>query len=89
MRVLHRCDVRCCVNPAHLFLGTDADNMRDMAAKGRGYVTRGEDHAMAKLTSEAVGEIRASKQTSAELARRYGVSHKTIRLVRGGVTWSR
>ncbi len=34
--VLHRCDVRCCVNPNHLFLGTQADNIHDMWAKGRG-----------------------------------------------------
>lgn len=39
MSVLHRCDVRCCVNPDHLFLGTQADNMRDMTAKGRNKVT--------------------------------------------------
>jgi hypothetical protein len=37
--VLHRCDVRCCVNPDHLFLGDQAANMRDMAAKGRNVLT--------------------------------------------------
>lgn len=35
MCVLHKCDVRCCINPDHLFLGTDADNVADMIAKGR------------------------------------------------------
>jgi hypothetical protein len=43
MQVLHRCDVRACVNPAHLFLGTNADNLRDMAVKSRAAKMPAED----------------------------------------------
>lgn len=37
LHVLHRCDIRCCVNPDHLFLGTPQDNVDDKMAKNRGY----------------------------------------------------
>jgi len=64
--------------------------MQDMQQKGR---TRGnggktgESNRLAKLTWSAVAEIRISKAPSAELARKFGVSHKCVRLVRRGETW--
>jgi len=82
--VLHRCDVRACYNPRHLFLGTQADNMTDMAKKGRGGKS---------LTREQVGEIRRvynpTKYHSgtAALARRFGVGRNTIKRVARGITW--
>lgn len=57
--VLHRCDVPLCVNPAHLFLGTQRDNGRDMAEKGRSLF--GEKHNQAKLTELEVVEIRRKR----------------------------
>jgi hypothetical protein len=47
LHVLHRCDVPMCVNVDHLFLGTQADNMRDMCAKGRHNGPRGVTHPFA------------------------------------------
>ena len=48
MRVLHRCDNPRCINPEHLFLGTQADNVADMVAKGRGWWQRGKAHSGAE-----------------------------------------
>ena len=72
MFVCHKCDVRLCVRPDHLFLGTCAENLGDMAAKGRS--TR-------KLTDEAVVAIRqrwSAGETQMALAREYGVSQNTV-----------
>lgn len=55
--VLHKCDNRSCVNPAHLFLGSQKDNMRDCAWKER--IGHGERHGHVKLTAEDVTEIKA------------------------------
>lgn len=89
MCVLHRCDVRACVNPRHLFLGTKADNTADMMAKGRGKIPnfRGEECGNSKLTEDHVRQIRRSTLPSAHLAVRFGVVPSTVRWVRSGATW--
>lgn len=71
LRVLHKCDVRCCVNPDHLFLGTPQDNTDDMMRKRRSKTAR--------LTERDVYEIRSSREASPVLAARYGVSPSAIR----------
>lgn len=88
--VCHRCDIRCCCNPHHLFLGTQQVNNTDMANKDR---TRfGEDQHMAKLTAELVRAMRvrhASGESMSSLAREIGVSIPTARKAIRGITWSR
>jgi len=89
--VLHRCDVKRCINPAHLFLGTDADNMADKVAKGRSANQRGERSGLAKLTPEAVLAIMArldAGETTTNVARDFGVHRNTVLAVKTGERWA-
>lgn len=63
LQVLHKCDVRNCCNPDHLFLGTHKDNMMDMAKKMRGAAQLGKYNNQAKLTEVDVLAIRAAHQS--------------------------
>lgn len=85
--VLHSCDVPCCVNPAHLRLGTRADNAAD--AKRRGRAMHGETHYQAKITTRIADEIRGSRERSVVLAARYGISRQSVADIRAGRTWSK
>ena len=85
--VLHRCDNPKCINPEHLFVGTQADNMKDMAAKGRGGAPRGAKHLSAKLTEEQAKYVLASSANSSALAKELGVTYQTIYALRTGITW--
>jgi HNH endonuclease len=90
MVVMHTCDTPLCVNPAHLVLGTFAENTADMIAKGRKRTVAkvGNENGKALLTPEMVRYIRASDKSQAELARELGVDKNTVRGVLIGRTWS-
>jgi hypothetical protein len=85
MRVCHKCDCPPCINPAHLFLGTDADNQADCAAKGR--ARRGASNGRAVLTEDDVRAIRLSSDTQEILAAMYGVHQGTISDAKTGKRW--
>lgn len=88
MCVCHRCDVPACINPDHLFLGTHADNMADMALKKRQpRIPRGERHKASKLTDAIVRLIRADGRSQQAIADEYGVSQSNISRVLLGHTW--
>jgi len=80
MHVLHKCDNRSCVNPHHLYLGTNQDNIDDKVERGN--VPSGEELWSSKLTESEVSEIRArykdEEVTQAELASEYGISQSNI-----------
>ena len=83
--MLHACDNRACVNPDHLYAGTNIENMRDMTSRGRALV--GPRNHSSKLTADNVRIIRFSALSHTELARIYGVSRPAIRNVRIGAAW--
>ena len=87
--VLHRCDNPICVNPNHLFLGSQADNARDMWTKGRAKpgVSLGERHGMSKVTESMVREIRTSSESGVSLSRRLGITPTTVCDIRKRRTW--
>jgi len=96
MCILHHCDNPPCCNVSHLFMGTKADNARDMYAKGRDTYTtnrnRGEQCSQAKLTDVEVLEIRRlwaeTSKTQGEIGKMFGVSIHTISAIICGKIWT-
>lgn len=90
LHVLHRCDTPACVNPEHLFLGTHADNMRDMANKSRRAF--GSRHHGAKLTEGLVALMKQRMREGVgtlQLAREFNIAPSSVSEIRHGRRWRR
>lgn len=88
LQVLHHCDNPPCVNPAHLFLGTNADNVADKLRKGRLPDTRGERNANAHLTAALVQQIRDATGSQQAIGARFGVSQSLVSQIKRRVAWA-
>ncbi len=90
LHVLHKCDNPPCVNPRHLFLGTQLDNNRDRYLKGRSRGAKGQSNCNAKLTDDDVRQIHrfvASGDGPTRIAKRYKVSRQLIWQISTGKIW--
>lgn len=88
---LHKCDNPECVNPDHLFLGTQSDNMKDMVAKGRQNKAKGSSASNSTLIEDDVVKIKKlllyGKLDHASIASMFGVSISNISTINTGRTW--
>lgn len=91
MKVCHTCDVPSCVNPDHLFLGTQAENIDDMAKKGRRASFKGVNNTNVTLNEIQVRVIRRllgfKKQTQQEIGDMFGVNQAAISKINRGLAW--
>jgi hypothetical protein len=89
--VCHKCDVRSCISPQHLFLDTHAGNMADRNRKGRakGGRNMGSKSPMSKLTEDDVRAIRVAAKAANQriIAKRFGVHFGTVNDILMGKTW--
>lgn len=87
--VMHTCDRPDCCNPAHLSIGTPADNSGDMVAKGRS--RRGEKHSLSRLSAADVDAIRSageSGESQRSIGTRFGVSFQHVSDILNGKKWA-
>lgn len=91
IHVLHDCDVKLCVNPEHLHLGTNSDNLKEAYDRELRHARKGADHFKSRLTDDVVREVRQKHAegnvTYEALSKQYGISNQSMRDAIIGKTW--
>lgn len=89
LNVLHKCDVPCCVNPRHLWIGSHRENVTDKIRKGRARsgVTRGTDNKNAKIGPAEARAIAADDRFQRVIAAQYGISRSNVSSIKRRLTW--
>jgi len=85
--VCHKCDTPSCVNPDHLYAGTQLENINDMVSRNR---VKGERHNNAKLTNEKIFQIREMRKTlsGVKVAAHFGINRSTVAKIIRGERWT-
>lgn len=88
--ICHSCDNPSCVNPKHLFLATQAENLRDMWAKSRGKnnTRRGESCNKAKLTADQAIAVFKSIKSTRSIAKEFGISRTAVQYIKTRKNWA-
>lgn len=89
-KVLHHCDNPSCINPEHLFLGSQKDNVHDMIDKGRKAVLKGSTHPRSKLTVaqvEQVAILRSQGLSQTEVGKALGITQAVVSKIERGDIW--
>ncbi|AZU56728.1 HNH endonuclease [Ralstonia solanacearum] len=87
MVACHRCDNRACVNPGHIFIATQRENILDMVRKGRRQWPKGEHHPKAKLRASEVLAIREDPRPPRLICAQYGIGRTTLYQIKRRETW--
>ena len=85
--VCHTCDNRACVNPRHLFVATQRDNVLDMIRKGRRYSSAGDRNPRVKLRLDQILAIRRDPRSTREILAEYGIAKSTLRSIKRREIW--
>jgi hypothetical protein len=85
--VMHSCDNPACIEPEHLSVGTQLDNVTDMIQKNRKVILRGQAHGRTRLTDDQVKEIYLSDLSDSALAKQFEINRSVPWKIRRGHLW--